>query len=172
MVATEIKANNSPTKLRDPGTLILIKSKNTNSKRKLQSIMNIESINLEYVLLINKPANKNKLIEEKLCANEIMIPLSNPHALNDKHETKARFKCKIEENAMIFFKSKYRKQEDAIIITPINVIKDRHNEKNCNDKKNVDKMNLDKQWILSFSINPANNKEIEELDSLCTSGNQ
>ena len=37
---------------------------------------------------------------------------------------------------------------------------------------NVDNINLIKAKILSFNINPANNNEIEEFDSLCTSGNQ
>ena len=44
--------------------------------------------------------------------------------------------------------------------------------KNCNDRQNVDNINLIKPQILSFNINPANNNEIEEFDSLCTSGNQ
>jgi len=49
------------------------------------------------------------------------IPLNNPIELNDKHEIKTKFKCNIDEKAIIFFKSKYLKQEHVIINTPNNV---------------------------------------------------
>ena len=78
----------------------------------------------------------------------------------------------IQIKAIIFFKSKYLKQEHVIINTPNNVNVNKNVVKNCNDRQNVDNINLIKAKILSFNINPANNNEIEEFDSLCTSGNQ
>jgi hypothetical protein len=57
--------------------------------------------------LISRPASINNPIEEKLCDNEINNPLNNPQLPNDKQEQNAKFKCKIEEKAIIFFKSKY-----------------------------------------------------------------
>lgn len=85
-------------------------------------------------MLINKPANKNNAIDEKLCDNEINIPLNKPQELNDKHETKTKFKCNIDEKAIIFFKSKYLKQEHVIINTPNNVNVNKNVVKNCNDR--------------------------------------
>jgi len=72
-------------------------------------------------LLINNPANKNNAIDEKLWDNEINTALNKPELLNDNNDTNTKFKCNIDENAIIFFKSKYLKQEHVIIKHPINV---------------------------------------------------
>ena len=49
----------------------------------------------------------------------------------------------------------------------------RINEENKNnDKQKVENIYLINPKMLSLRINPASNNEIEELDSLCTSGNQ
>tara|TARA_B110000240_G_C13116540_1_gene290729 strand:+ start:41 stop:298 length:258 start_codon:yes stop_codon:yes gene_type:complete len=85
-------------------------------------------------LLIINPHNKNNAIDEKLCDNEIKIPLNKPHELNDKHETKTKFKCNIDEKAMIFFKSKYLKHVHVMISNPNNVRVNKKVVKNCNDK--------------------------------------
>ena len=71
--------------------------------------------------MINKPADKNDAIDEKLWANGINIPLNKPQELNDNNDANTKFKCNIDEKAIIFFKSKYRKQEHVIIKHPINV---------------------------------------------------
>ena len=67
---------------------------------------------------------------------------------------------------MIFFKSKYLKHVHVMISNPNNVRVNKKVVKNCNDKQNVDNINLIKANILSFNINPANTNEIEEFDSL------
>lgn len=59
-----------------------------------------------------------------------------------------------------------------MINNPNNVKTNKKVVKNCNDRKKVDNINLIKAQMLSFNINPANTNEIEEFDSLCTSGNQ
>ena len=102
---TAIKDNISPTKLRDPGTLRLANINNKSIERTIISNINNESRYLEYVLLISNPANKNKPIDEKLWDNEIKIPLNKPDELKEIIEDNARFRCKIEEKAIIFFKS-------------------------------------------------------------------
>ena len=51
--------------------------------------------------MIIKPINKNKAIDEKLWDNEINIPLNIPHELNDKVATNTKFKCNIDEKAII-----------------------------------------------------------------------
>ena len=60
-----IKARISLTRLKEPGKLTLASKKNINTSRKIESIKKKESKNLEQVLLINNPANKNKPTEEK-----------------------------------------------------------------------------------------------------------
>lgn len=45
-------------------------------------------------------------------------------------------------------------------------------DKKCKERQNVDSMNLMIAYMLSFNIKPANSNDIEEFDSLCTSGNQ
>ena len=59
-----------------------------------------------------------------------------------------------------------------MINNPNNVNVNNNALQNNNDRQNVDNINLINPQILSFNINPANNNEIEEFDSLCTSGNQ
>ncbi len=84
--------------------------------------------------MINKPANKNDAIDEKLWANDINIPLNKPRELNDNNDANTKFKCNIDEKAIIFFKSKYRKQEHVIIKHPINVNVNNNEIKNNNDR--------------------------------------
>lgn len=100
------------------------------------------------------------------------MPLNKPHELNDKHETKTKFKCNIDEKAIIFFKSKYLNNEDVIINKETKDNVRINEEKKNNDKQKVENIYLINPKMLSLRINPANNNEIEELDSLCTSGNQ
>lgn len=95
-----------------------------------------------YVLLINKPHNKNKDEEVKPCEILIRIPLNNPLQFKLKIDTRDRFKCKIEEKAIIFFKSKYRKHENDATIIPIRVKQIINEDKNRKDKKNELKINL------------------------------
>ncbi len=57
-------------------------------------------------MLINKPANKNKAIDEKLWDNDINMALNKPQELNDNNATNTKFRCNIDEKAIIFFKSK------------------------------------------------------------------
>jgi hypothetical protein len=68
----------------------------------------------------------NRATEEKLWDNEINIPLSRPHELNDNNEASPKFKCNIDEKAINFFRSKYLKQEHAITNAPNNVNVNRH----------------------------------------------
>ena len=70
--------------------------------------------------------------------------LNKPHELNDKHETNTKFKCNIDEKAIIFFISKYRKQEQAIIDKPKNVKEIRNEVINSNEIMKEDIINLDK----------------------------
>ena len=44
-------------------------------------------------------------MHEKLWDNDITNPLTKPHEFNDNNATNTKFKCNIEENAIIFFKS-------------------------------------------------------------------
>lgn len=53
-----------------------------------------------------------------------------------------------------------------MINNPNNVKVNKKVVKNCNDRQNVDNINLIKAQMLSFNINPANTNEIEEFDSL------
>ena len=61
-----INDKTSPTKLIEPGILRLANINNTRKTRIIKSNIKMESKYLEYVLLINKPANKNNAIDEKL----------------------------------------------------------------------------------------------------------
>ena len=130
----DMKDNNSPIKLIEPGTLRFDSINNIKMLRIIKSNINIESIYREWVLLIIKPVNRNSDIDEKLCDKEMMIPLNKQHELNDKHETKTKFKCNIDEKAIIFFKSKYLKQEHVITNKPNNVKVNKKEVRNCNDR--------------------------------------
>ena len=85
----EIIDNNariSPIKLIEPGKLLLANKKNNNNNRKIEDIKNNESNNLVLVLLINKPINKNKPIDDKLCDKEIIIAQKIPLEFKDNIE--------------------------------------------------------------------------------------
>ena len=139
-----INDKTSPTKLIEPGILRLANINNTRKTRIIKSNIKMESKYLEYVLLINKPANKNNAIDEKLWDKQMKKLLNKPHELNDKHETNTKFKCNIDEKAIIFFISKYRKQEQAIIDKPKNVKEIRNEVINSNEIMKEDIINLDK----------------------------
>jgi len=73
---------------------------------------------------------------------------------------------------MIFFKSKYLKQAQEIRSTPIKENDRRNTDKNRLAKKKEEKINLKIPNIPNFNNRLARNKEMEELASQCTSGNQ
>ena len=167
-----INARTSPIELKEPGKLRLVSEENNNKPRPKLSIKEKGSKNLEKVLLIKQPANKNNPIEEKEWAKEVIIPHRTPLEFKETIETKVRFECVIEDKAIIFFKSKYRKQEQEIIKTAIKEKEIRKEDKNKIIKKKEDKINLIIPKIPNFDNKPARYKEIEEWASQWTSGNQ
>ena len=85
-------------------------------------------------MLITRPARRNSPTEEKLCDRDINMPLKSPHELNDSREAKDRFKWRIDEKAIIFFRSKYLKQEQATISSPNSVQDRKTGRKNCSGR--------------------------------------
>lgn len=107
-----------------------------------------ESKYLEYVLLLITAANRNRPTTEKPCEIEIIIPLNNPFIFKLKRATRERFKCEIEEKAIIFFKSKlvYLKTVRETTIRPIRVNEKEitKEDRNLRERKNELKINLNK----------------------------
>jgi len=99
----------SPIWLIELGKLLLAGKKNDNNNRKIEDIKKKESNNLVLVLLINKPIDKNSAIDDKLWDKGITIALYKPLEFEDNIEWKVKFKCNIEDNAIVFFKSWYLK---------------------------------------------------------------
>lgn len=93
------------------------------------------------------------------------MPHNNPIELKLEMEQRVRFKCKIEGKAIIFFKSKYLKQEQGIIITPITEKDITKCTKKHSGKKNEHKINRMIPNNPNFNNNPARNNEIGELTS-------
>ena len=78
----------------------------------------------------------------------------------------------IEEKAIIFFKSKYLKQEQQTMRTPIIVKEIINDTRRPIAKKNVLKIYLNIPNNPNFNNNPARNKDILVLASQWTSGSQ
>ncbi len=87
---------------------------------------------------------KNKDKEEKEWEIQIIIPANIDKELNDNKLIRLKFKCKIEENAIIFFKSKYRKQEQETIIQPNKVIDIIRQDRNRKQREKEMIINLNK----------------------------
>ena len=92
-----INARTSPIELKEPGKLRLVSEENNNKPRPKLSIKEKGSKNLEKVLLIKQPANKNNPIEEKEWAKEVIIPHRTPLEFKETIETKVRFETKRNE---------------------------------------------------------------------------
>lgn len=134
MDSTEEIANNSPMKLIEPGTLRLDSMNRNNNARTMISSINIESKYLEYDLFEIKPMKRKREIEEKEWENEMNEPDNIPHELNDDTEIKTKFKWRIDENAIIFFRSKYLKHEQEIINNPTSVIERMRGDRKRRDR--------------------------------------
>ena len=99
------KAKISPIKLIEPGKLLLDSINNNKIMRDILDKKKSTSNNLVLTLLINKPINKESAIDDKLWDKLITIAHTIPLLFKDKIELNVKFKCNIEENAIIFFKS-------------------------------------------------------------------
>lgn len=115
---------------------------------------------------------RDRDIEENPWETEINIPLNIELEFILKIDTREEFRCKIEEKAIIFFKSKYRKHELKATIIPTKVKETINEDNNRIDKKKELITNLIKPQILNFDSIAANNNGIEVLASQWTSGNQ
>ena len=70
----------------------------------------ISNYNVNIVINILKFYRYNdllRLIDDKLWDREVIIAQKTPIEDNDSNEKKVRLRCNIEDNAIIFFKSKY-----------------------------------------------------------------
>lgn len=122
--------------------------------------------------MIKGPADRDGAVLLKLWAMLVKIPRDTPMPFIRTIEAKLGFECKMLEEAIIFFKSKYRWLGRGAKIIPIKGVDGTNEDKNREGEGEGGKIDLIIPNIPNFDDSPADNDGIGGLASRWTSGDQ